>query len=597
MFQTTDELLGKRGAPSLPTNVSEERLPGLFLTAFENKVNDIRNCLDGLTPIALRQVGRTDIPILDFPPLSKFEEIDEKTVKDIILESPSKSCELDSIPTNLMKSCINELLPAITSIINTSLSTGHVPTIFKRAIIKPLLKKHNLDQNDLKNYRPVSNLPFLSKILEKVVLKQLLQHFDLNKLRETFQSAYRALHSTETALVRVFNDIIMSLDSGNVCLLSLLDLSAAFDTIDHNILLNRLKTNFNITGNSLLWFESYLKAQTQCVKVGNAYSDEVVLPFGVPQGSVLGPILFTVYMQPAANIIRNYNLQYHQYADDTQIYKALNIKHLNLLTKTTEDCVSDLKSWMTQNKLQLNESKTEIVLFGKPTDLKKTDNQVLEINSSNVVPSRKAKNLGIIFDQTLSMNDHVSSVCKTLYFEISRISLIRRYLSFDVTVTLMVSLVLSKLDYGNALLSGLSLDQLNKLQKVQNHAAKIIYKKKKNEHVKPLLKSLHWLPVKERIDYKIATIVFKCLNNLAPQYLQELLHLNLSKTSRCLRSTSDKTLLFIPKTNLKSFGDRSFEFYGPYVWNSLPRAIRESASLETFKKALKSHLFSNAFGF
>ena len=169
------------------------------------------------------------------------------------------------------------------------------------------------------------------------------------------------------------------------------------------------------------------------------------------------------------------------------------------------------------------------------------------------------------------MTDHVSSLCRSLYIEISRISLIRKYLSFDVTVSLMVLLVLSKLDYGNALLSGLSLDQLNKLQKVQNHAAKIIFKKKKTDHVTPLLKSLHWLPVKERIDYKIDCLIFKCLNDLAPQYLRNLLHLK--QTSRHLRSANDKTLLLIPTTKLKSFGDRSFQYYGPFIWNTLPKPI------------------------
>ena len=209
-------------------------------------------------------------------------------------------------------------------------------------------------------------------------MEQLLQYLDLHHLREIFQSAYRALHSTETALLRVFNDIIASLDSGNVCLLSLLDLSAAFDTIDHDLLLHRLKTSFNITGNVLLWFESYLKERTQCVKTKSFYSDEVIMPFGVPQGSVLGPILFTIYTQPVANIIRKHSLQYHQYADDTQLYKAIERDNLPILINITEDCISDLKEWMTKNKLQLNESKTEMVLFGKPADLKKIHHPMLE---------------------------------------------------------------------------------------------------------------------------------------------------------------------------------------------------------------------------
>ena len=219
--------------------------------------------------------------------LTSFHPATEDEVKKIISKSKSATCELDSIPTNLLKKCLPTIIPLLTKIINLSMSSGTVPSTFKYALVKPLIKKASLDPENMKNFRPISNLPFLSKVLEKVILKRLSDYMSENNLHEVMQSAYKPNHSTETALIRIQNDILRQLDRRNGMVLVLLDLSAAFDTIDHQILLNRLKSKLGITGSVLDWFSSYLSGRSCAVSISQQTSSPSSCVYRVPQGSLL----------------------------------------------------------------------------------------------------------------------------------------------------------------------------------------------------------------------------------------------------------------------------------------------------------------------
>lgn len=246
---------------------------------------------------------------------------------------------------------------------------------------------------------------------------------------------------------------------------------------------------------------------------------------------------------------------------------------------------------MNSNKLMLNDSKTEFIILGNERVIKELPYTVLNLNDHEIVPSKEVKNLGVILDHHMTMSSFINALCKNMYFQLYKISTIRNILTEEVTKKLITTLVLSKLDYCNSLLAGLPNDKLQRLQLVQNNAARLVKRVKKYDHITPVLKDLHWLPVKQRIIYKICVICFKCLNEMAPYYLKLKRH----TSRRQLRSSTDTTLLTTTHAKYKKYGERSFYFIGPHMWNALPKHIREAETLDIFKKRLKHHLFMSAF--
>ena len=300
IYKVAKHLLGERGSTSLPQTASPSELTEMFSSFFIEKIQNIRRVLQTDHVHGVDQdVDASSVTTS----LERFTRASDDEVKTLILNSPDKSCHLDPMPTWLLKLCVCELLPIITAIVNASMDSSCVPRAFKCAQIRPLLKKPTLDPDILKHYRPVSNLPFIAKVLEKVVDTRFERHLLSNGLHEELQSAYCRSHSTETALLKVQSDILESLDNGCVTVLVMLDLSAAFDTIDHGILLHRFENLIGISGAALGWIASYLHDRYQVVVIDGEHSDPVLLEHGVPQGSVLGPKKYTMYSKPLGAII------------------------------------------------------------------------------------------------------------------------------------------------------------------------------------------------------------------------------------------------------------------------------------------------------
>ena len=462
-----------------------------------------------------------------------------------------------------------------------------MPKSFKRALIRPLLKKPGLDPNVLKNYRPVSNLSFLSKVLDKVVDSRLERHLTENSLHAVHQSAYRKFHSTETALLKVQNDILQSLDKNCVTALVLLDLSAAFDTIDHQTLLNRLEKQYGISNNPLAWVSSYLSERFQTVSVNGEQSQPVLMKYSVPQGSVLGPKYFTMYTKPVGAICRSHGLLHHFYADDSQVY--ISFKPIDTVSQTEalhriENCLTDIIIWMNTNMLKLNTDKTEVMLFTSKANAKYVENVSVKIGKSLIQSTDHVRNLGAIFSPSMEMEHQINSVCRSAYFHLRNIGHIRKYLTVDATKSLVNALVTSRLDYCNALLIGVPNTVLSKLQRVQNTAARIITRTPRWNHITPVLKDLHWLPVCYRIQFKILTHTYTALNGQSPSYLKDMLEVY--RPVRDLRSQNSNTLV-VPRIRTNQFGNRSFQHAAPNLWNSLPSKIRTAAKLDILKKCRK----------
>ena len=556
--------------------------PEDFLSFFINKIETIRLQIPSSS-------ADNSVPPYIPSSLNQFEPSTLPLIISTISLMKSSSSQLDLIPTPFLKEVSTSLAPTILSIINNAIAFGFFPTSFKHALVYPLLKKPGLDPHVPSSYRPISNLSFLSKLLEKVISSQLIDHLQHNNLFETFQSGFRALHSTETALVKVTNDLLMTLDGGDSSVLVLLDLSAAFDTVDHLLLVKRLESWVGLGGNALQLLRSYLENRTFSVAVNNSTSSSAQLTCGVPQGSILGPLLFSVYLLPLGHVIRKHNIQFHFYADDTQLYLPLKTSDPNCLS-SLKACLTDIQLWMSQNFLQLNSDKSEIILFG-PLSSHTTILHNLGPLAANVTPV--VKNLGVQLDSELRFEIQIKKVVQTCFMHIRNINKIKSFLSADNLKTAVNALVYSRLDYCNALYSGVNQNLIHRLQLVQNAAARLITGTRKYDHITPVLAALHWLPVSFRINFKILLLTFKALNGLAPSYLSEMV--KPYEPSRTLRSSGRGLLKEHDKATLVTRGDRAFSVKAPKLWNSLPEELRLTKSLTSFKSLLKTHFYKMAF--
>ena len=475
----------------------------------------------------------------------KFENETVENVEKIIDKIKTDvATGIDGIPSKIIKQAKTVISPFLAKIINISFETQTFPDILKNAIIKPIHKKD--DKNDISNYRPISILPVISKIFERATLNQLLTFFEKNFLISGLQHAYQKNHGTVTCLFELMNEIYELIDKKFKVAIVSLDLSKAFDTINHELLLTKLRS-FNLGANSIDFLNSYLTNRTQICKFSKYISTEEKIKSGVPQGSILGPFLFLCFVNDLPNVFVNM-CKFMAYADDTQL--LVFDKNLDNLKNKVENVIEVAQKWYNANGMKNNSSKSEVLVIStKKTD--KTLVEVVENGDKKIVKSKNwIKVLGVYIDHMLSWSKQIGMVKKRATNIIRKIHRINKFLPLKLKLTLYNTLIVPVFNYADIIWGGCNKKQAKRLQVSQNFAVRSILGKGKYDSGKKALRELNMLNLEQRRVVHESVFAHKGLSDNLPKNIQNRYKLYLPKLST-RRSKNQK--FNIPRHNLSKF--------------------------------------------
>lgn len=487
----------------------------------------------------------------------------------------------DGISLRFIKDSLYMIAFYVTIIINTSIVTNTYPALWKLSHVVPIFKSG--DRDEVSNFRPISLLPVLSKILEKIIANQLSRYLEINHLISDSQHGFRPKLSTETALLKISDKIYDNIDKKKISLLILLDLSKAFDSVNHNILINKCQM-LNIDPS---WLNDYLRNRSQCVRIKNTISSPKDITFGVPQGSILGPILFNIYVNDLKKFLTNCFII--QYADDTQILLEGKVESIKELIKKAEETLNKVKFYFQTNGLLLNESKTQCIFIGSRQYISEiNDNIQIDFNGNSIRPMKSVKNLGVHFDRYMSFESHIDELYKKVMGTLIYLNRVKDFFEPDTRLIVVQSLALSLINYCFVIWGSTNDLLLNRVQKLQNFAARVaIGTVKKFEHITPFLLQLEWLKVKDRYIYDVNVIVFKIVRNMFPNWLYDFNTVD-SVTGMITRQANNLVI----RRAFTNVGSREMRTRGPHLWNRLPSVIREAASLNSFKNKLQKYILN-----
>ena len=520
--------------------------------------------------------GSTESERFTFSPLQP-----DHLLKAINKFKTSHSFGVDNISSYFLKVGMPILAPSLSEIFNLSMSKGLFPNDWKIARVAPIYKDGPTDVDS--NYRPISVLPVVSRLFEKLICDQFYSF--LNEHRRLFskQSGFRKFHSVLTCLLGCTNDWYLNLDKGQYTSVTFIDLKKAFDTVDHQILIRKLCV-YGVAGKELNWFRSYLQNRKQCCKVNGHVSSMESIKYGVPQGSCLGPLLFLIYINDLPLSLKFGEV--NMYADDTSIsYSSDSVTNIN--DSVNED-LDHLKNWLEGNKLSLNVAKTQSMLIGSRTRLKKigmseNPEPALKIGEEPISMVKHTKYLGVQIDQHLLWDEHFSIITKKIARGLGMLKYSKKYLPLSTIQRMCKSLVEPYFRYCLPVWGNCGTTALQKVQKLQNRAARIVTNSPYDASALPLIKQLGWLNIQQMIEFETTKIVHKTLHNEVPEYLQGLFTRVSDKCVRELRNSKLDLNLPLLKT---SFGQKSFSFRGAKLWNKLGSEAKTTSSFSAFKKAV-----------
>ncbi len=483
----------------------------------------------------------------------------------------------DNISTALVKDMKHAISTPLTILLNKSIETGIVPDSLKIAKVIPIYKAK--DRESLNNYRPISLLPAISKILEKIIHKRLYNFMLTQSKFYSSQYGFRHQHSTIHAVHEFIDDASTAIENKNHTMGVFLDLSKAFDTIDHKILLNKLEW-YGIRGIALEWFKSYLHGRRQYVQFKTEKSITYNIPCGVPQGSVLGPLLFIIYSNDLSNCISN-NTKTILFADDTTLYTSSSDIKLTFQVMNAE--LKSLAEWFRANKLSLNVSKTHYILINPerphlPEDLK------LQIGNEKIEQKQHIKFLGMIIDDKLEWKDHITFVRNKISSSIYAINKVKHFMNRGHLLTLYYSLIYPYLDYGITLWGSAYLTYVNKIFLMQKKAVRIISGAKYNDHTNPLFKHLNILKLNDIYELKTAKFMYALNNGSLPMALINMFITNKNIHTHNTRNRHNPHIT-MRRTNTAS---NTIRHKGPSVWYCIPENIKSKRTIKSFTRNLRS---------
>jgi hypothetical protein len=490
----------------------------------------------------------------------------------------------DQMSIKMLKPLSMYILPVLLHIFNYSILTSVFPNLWKFALVKPIPKVNK--PTTASHYRPISILPAISKIFEKLIYDQIMDFVQKHTIIDTFQSGFRKLHSTGTALLRITEDIRLSLGKREVTIMVLFDFSKAFDSVIHEVLLCKLRY-LNFSESAIKWVASYLCNRSFCVYDSNEKSNWKTLTCGVPQGSVLGPLLYTLYTFDIGNCFSK--CSYHIYADDLQIYLSCKPDQINEAIEQINKEITQLVNWTLKHGLKLNSLKTQSIIIHKRGSIDVSNVPKICVNGVLIEYQKKVKNLGVFIDENLDWNSHVSYICQRVYFALHRLYKFRTHTPISTRIKLVNSLILPLFDYCIFICCNMNVACIDRLQVSLNNSLRYIYDIKKYEHITPYYIKLGWLKIKERLDLQILLITHKILHGYGPHYLTSIFTVMHNVRSRATRA--HELYLQAPLAG-RGACENSFTVMGYRLWNKLDAGLCLIKLTPLFKQKIEKQLLS-----
>ena len=518
-------------------------------------------------------------------PSFSFTEVSESQVIKMVNSIKTNACGVDCISALFLKLVIEYSVYAFTNIINTSILYKKFPTRWKNALVKPLPKINN--PICVSDYRPISLLPAFSKVVEKLIAKQMIEYLKETNYFDNLQSAYKPSHSTITALLNVTDDIYECLENSELVFLVLLDYSKAFDCANHRLILAKLKAA-GFRDDSLEWIFSYLNGRKQKVTTNLGESSWSGVLNGVPQGSVLGPLLFTVLVSDLRDAIKRG--RYHMYADDTQLYYSCKCEKVNETIKDINSDLDRISKYSKNNCLRLNSEKSKFIIIGSRQNLKKLKNIPLDpikIDNNIIEREYEAKNLGVTIDEELTWVRHVNLLIAKAYGKLKHGFRFKNFLNESSKLKLTETYILSQFNYGDIVLQNLSEQLQNKIQKTQNRCVRFTFGLRKYDHISAFIKDKKMLNMKNRRLLHSLILMFKIKNYRAPMYLCNRIRRHNETHAHFTRNRLNIDPPFA-KTKMRSM---SYFIFISKKFNELDKNIdTNNISVNTFKKRCENYL-------